>query len=90
MPQRVSSVTLVEVLWGPGFPEPRREPPAEDLALTGRPGLAGHALGAAPARAGGRRSGRGPEFMDATPPSLSPGVARDDEEAFGAVSHRGQ
>lgn len=87
---RAHSAELVEVLWGPGFPYPRREPPAEDLALAGRPGLARHALGAAPARAGSRGSGRGPEFMGAAPPSLSPGVARDDGEAFGAVRHRGQ
>lgn len=61
-----------------------------DLALKGRPGLLRHALGTAPSRAGGGGSGRGPELVGTAPPSLSPTVARGDEEASSAVCHRGQ
>ena len=53
-------------------------------------GLTRHALGAAPSRAGGSGPGRGPEFVGAALPSSSAWLARGDEEAFGAVSHRGQ
>lgn len=68
----------------------RSQAGAEDPAARGKLGLARHALGAAPSRAGASGPGWGLEFVGASPPSLSPGVAWDDDGAFGALDRRGQ
>lgn len=80
---------LAQVLWSPSSPEPGGK---LGLGVSPEPGfgLARHALRAAPSRAGSSGPGRGPEFVGAAPPSSSAWLARGDEEAFGAVSHRGQ